>query len=270
MSLAEIQRALADVFRAATPVTASAERVVLAEEVASGNERLSPVMQFEIYREQFFLRHVDVLGEDFRSLAYVLGDDGFGALTTAYLRAFPPCSFSLRDLGKDLARFVGRAHPWADDALLSDLARVEWAFVEAFDAPAGPALALEDVTLVPEDAWPSARIVLQPPLRRLALRHAALDYRLAIRRGEAVTSRPEARASFAAVFRRSGALECIDLDAEAYALLEALAEGTALGEACERVASACGATEDAFQARVGAWFQQWTALGIIGRIELAP
>ena len=264
-----MQRALADVLRGKSPVTSDLESTAFADGIASGNERLTPAMQLEIYREQFFLRHLDVLREDFRSLAHLLGDAAFDSLARAYLQANPPRSFTLRDLGVDLARFVETAPPWADDALLADHARVEWAFVACFDASSAPALALADVVGVAEDARPSARVVLQPSVQRLFLRHAAHDYRLAIRNGEAALGRPEAKPSWVVVFRGPAALQCVDLEPDAYALLDELARETPLGDACERVAASSRATEEAFQARVGAWFQQWTALGLLSRVELA-
>lgn len=270
MSLASVQRALAHLLRGATSIAADAESSALAEEIASGSERLSPAMQLDIYREQFFLRHSGILREDFRSLAHLLGDEAFEALARAYLQAFPPRTFTLRDLGSDLARFVTTAPPWADDALLADLARIEWAFVEAFDAPSASALDLATVASVPEDAWPSSRVVLQPSVQLLSLGHAAHDYRLAIRNDEPVAGPPEVRASYVVVFRGPTALQCMDLEAEAHALLDELARGTPLGEACERVAASSGAAEEVFQEKVGAWFQQWTALGFISRVELAP
>lgn len=269
MSLVDMQRSLADILRRASPVASDVASTALADGIASGNERLTPAMQLDIYREQFFLRHLDVLREDFRSLAHLLGDETFEALATAYLQAFPPRSFTLRDLGADLVRFVATAPRWADDALLADLGRVEWAFVECFDAPSAPALALADLEGVPEEAWPSAIVVLQPSVQRLTLRHAAHDYRLAIRNGEAALGRPEARPSQVVVFRGPTALQCLDLEHDAYALLDELARGAPLGDACERVAASSGATEDAFQEQVGAWFQQWTTLGLISRVELA-
>jgi hypothetical protein len=269
MSLASLQRALAEVLRGPRPMAGDAERTNLAAEIATGNDRLSPAMQLDVYREQFFLRHLDALRDDFSSLVHLLGADSFEALGKAYLQAFPPRSFTLRDLGRELAGFVASTSPWNEDPLLAELASVEWAFVEAFDAASAPALALADVAGVPEDAWPSSRIVLQPFVQRLSLAHAAHDYRLAVRNDEPPAARPEARTAYVIVFRGPAALHCLELDADAYALLDELARGAPLGEACERVAASSGADEAAFHDDVGAWFQQWTALGWISAIELA-
>ena len=268
--LAATQRALAELMRGASPVAADDVRARLAAQLAAGNDSLSPAEQVDVYRAQYLLRHLDVLREDFPTLEHVLGDARFEALVWAYLQAFPPRSFSLRDLGADLAGFVATTAPWADDPLLADLARFEWAFVEAFDAPDAPPLELAAVAAVAEDAWPSARLVLQPSVQRLSLRYPAHDVRVAVRSGDAsaVVVRPAPSPSHVVVFRGRERLQSLAIDAEAYALLDELARGTALGDACESVATASGASLVAFEEKVGAWFQEWTALGWLSRVEL--
>ena len=268
--LAAMQRALADALRAATPIAGEQAASDLADGLAQGSARLTPAMQLDIYREQFFLRHRDVLREDFASLERLLGQDAFDALGSAYLQAFPPSSFTLRDLGKELPRFVREREPWSRDGLLSDLARVEWAFVEAFDAADVAALDAADVAAIAEDAWPSKRILFAPSVQRLALAHAAHDLRLAVRSGDAppgALARPAPAPCWVLVFRGPASLQCLEVEASSFALLDALANGSPLGEACERVALSSGDTEAAFEEKVGAWFQQWTALGLVRGIE---
>ena len=65
-----------------------------------------------------------------------------------------------------------------------------------------------------------------------------------------------------------GTLQYIDIDAVAYQLVGKLADGMPLAAACEEVAVETGvALGSDLEARVGAWFQQWTALGWISRID---
>jgi hypothetical protein len=274
--LASMQRAIAELVTGAAAVASDLQSAAVAEELAAGNDRLSPAEQLDVYREQYLLRHLDVLREDFLTLEHALGDARFETLARAYLKALPPRSFSLRDLGVDLPRFVAETAPWSEDPLLADLARVEWAFVEAFDAPDAPPLDLATVAAVPEDAWPSARLVLQPSVQRLALRYPAHEARLAVRSGELSAAeamkrppRPPPTPTYVVLFRGAERLQCLAIDPDAYALLDELARGTALGDACERVATAFGASGASFEEKVGAWFQQWTALGWLSRVDLA-
>jgi hypothetical protein len=271
--LASMQRAIAELVTGAAPVASELQSAAVAEELAAGNDRLSPAEQLDVYREQYLLRHLDVLREDFLTLEHALGDTRFETLAKAYLKALPSRSFSLRDLGVDLPRFVAETAPWSEDPLLADLARLEWAFVDAFDAPDAPPLDLATVTAVPEDAWPSARLVLQPSVQRLALRYPAHEARLAVRSGEPSAAeamkRPPPTPTYVVLFRGAERLQCLAIDPDAYALLDELARGTALGDACERVATASGASGASFEEKVGAWFQQWTALGWLSRVDLA-
>ena len=263
--LAAQQSALAQVLRRASSLAEDAESASIATAIAAGNARLSPSEQIDIYREQYFLRHVDVLREDFGSLVHLLGEGAFGELARAYLAAHPPSSFTLRHLGHAMEPFVVANEPWRRDPLVRDLARADWAFVEAFDAADAPALDPRTLAALPEDAWPGVRVVFQPSLQRLAMAFPAHEYRLAVRGGSA-PERPEARASFVVVYRGPEVLHCLELEADAYALLDALARGAPLGEACEAAAGSSGASPEAFQAALGGWFQRWTSLGWIRRV----
>src|SRR5262245_10531800 len=113
----------------------SADARGFAELEIGGNDRLSPVEQLEIYREQFWLRHTSSLVEDFPGLSGILGQASWEQLVEAYLAAVTPESYTLRDLGQRLPEFVARASFLEHRELCTDMARLEWAYVEAFDAP---------------------------------------------------------------------------------------------------------------------------------------
>ena len=248
------QQALAALLQRRSSVADDAE----ANAIATGNDRLQGGAQVEIYREQFFLRHVDALRDDFGSLAHFLGREAFASLARDYLAAHPPSSFFLRDLGQALPSFV-------TDARLRDLAHVEWAFVEAFDAGSLPALAASDLTSLREAAWASLRIPLQPSVRLLALAYPAHEYRAAVRRSETpppLTPRP----TFLAIYRGPRSLHSLELEPAAHALLTHLASLTPVGEACEVAARMAPSV----LAELGGWFQQWTSLGFLAKPRPRP
>lgn len=260
------QAALADVMRRATTLVEDPYGSAIANEIASGNDRLSPVEQVDIYREQFFLRHVDALREDFRSLEHLLGDDAFEELARAYLAACPPTSYTLRDLGVAMDAFVRTHEPWSKDPFVADLARTEWAFVDAFDGPNSPPFDPSMLGTATEEQWPGARIVLQAAMRRVVLAHPAHEYRASVKAEES-PSRPEAKPTWLVVFRGKENLQYIDIENDAFELLEELAKGTPLGEACERAAKASNVAPESFEAKLGQWFQEWTTFGWISRVQ---
>jgi Putative DNA-binding domain len=264
--LAATQATLADVLRRATSLKGDPDLVARAERIASGNDRLSPVEQVDIYREQFWLRHVDVLREDFASIEHALGEEAFERLAKDYLTACPSASFSLRDLGVDMPRFLAESRPWSDDPFLAELARVEWAFVDVFDGRDAPPFDPATIAGVAEEAWPGARLVLHPALQRLSLRWPAHDYRIAVRKDE-VPVRPESRSCHVVVYRGPSVLHCLEIDGDAAAMLDELARGVPLGEACERAAGASGSDLATFEGKLAGWFSEWTALGWIRAVR---
>jgi hypothetical protein len=266
-TLASEQRELAELLRRPESLTASPSDAARAEAIATGNDRLSPVEQVDIYREQFFLRHVDSLREDFASIEHLLGGDAFEELAKAYLAAHPPNGYDLGKIGFAMRRFVAETSPWKEDPLVADLAAAEWAFIEAFDGPDAPPLDMASVATVPEDAWPRARLTVHPSAQLLALAYPSTDYRVAARKDEG-PPRPEPAATHVVVYRGTEVLHFLDVEPDAFALLSELARGVPLGEACERAATVSGAPAADFEAKLGGWFSHWTQLGWIVRVDV--
>jgi len=263
--LEELQRLFGESIVREAPLEESDEARSAAEEVAAGSHRLSPLAQLSVYREQFWIRHVGCLAEDYATLQALLGETGFETLVAAYLGAHPPTKFRLRDLGERLPSFVAERSPWAEDALLADVARVEWAFVDAYDAADAPPLDAASLGGVAEDAWSGARLTFHPSLQPLALRHPANDLRIAFRTQQRV-ERPEPADTFLVIYRRDLLLYAEALDELAFALLTRLMAGETLGEAGERVGQSSGRGAEV-EAKIGEWFARWASLGWLSRIE---
>ena len=270
--LGALQDFVARAVRELEPLGEHAEIALATPALVAGNARLSPVQQLDIYREQFWLRHVAVMEEDFVSLHTLLGHDAFHELSRDYLTAHPPRSFTLRDLGDELATFLAASPKYAGDALLADLARLEWCFVEAFDASEAPPLDVSRIAAAREEDWPRATLVLHPSVQRVVLAHPAHAYRAAARRyqsdGGDAPARPAPARTCVVVYRGPEVLHYIDLEPPAFALLDALASGTPLEQACERAAAEAGIGDaSALEGQVGAWFQQWTGLGWVSEVR---
>ena len=205
--------------------------------------RLSSVDQLDIYREQFWARHVHSLEDDFAIARHFIGETAFFEL--AATRA-----------------------PFVDDAMLREAMRLDWAFMEAFDAPRGTPFDPSSIAGATEDAWPRATIVFDPSVRPLALGWPLHEIRAAIRQGES-PARPPPRACFVVVFRGPESLHYAEIEPMAFALLEALRGGAELGAACEAVAKAHGVADaDELGPKVGAWFQEWTANGWVSAVRV--
>ena len=255
MSLSELRRLFGEAISSAEPVDEARARFV-----ARGDR--APTTQLETYREQFWLRHVGCMAEDYPALQAVVGEEAFQELCRRYFEAHPAKSYLLRDLGIDFAKFLAES---GAPRLHVDLARVEWAFVEGFDAANAPPLDPNAVAQIREDEWPRALIRLHPSMRLLDLAYPAEELRSRFRR-EGTVVIPEAAESFLAVYRRELLLYVEVLDRPAHALLARLARGEALGPASEAVAA--DAPPGLVEERLGAWFQRWTAIGLVCGVDV--
>lgn len=120
-----------------------------------------------IYHNAYLSRLQQVLRHDFSAIVYWLGDDEFAALTEAYIRRYPSAHCSVRWLGERFAKFILEHLVAEQSAPLAELARLEWAFTLAFDAPEGKTLTVTDMAqLLPED-WPSLQVTLAPSVQQV-------------------------------------------------------------------------------------------------------
>src|SRR5262249_56053977 len=93
-----------------------------------------------------------------------VGTGAFPPVARAYLAEHPSEHPSVRPVGRHLPAFLASRPPPAAPAWLPDLARLEWARVEVFDAPDARPIGMADLLALPEPEWPEARLRAIPPL----------------------------------------------------------------------------------------------------------
>ena len=121
--------------------------------------------RIRVYSNAYYLRLRDVLREDFPRVAALLGRERFEDVVCGYFEVFPSKQPSVRHLGHALAEFLGRREDIPK--CLADLAELEWARVEVFDAPDAERATIDEVASAPADAWPSLRFSVVPAIRTL-------------------------------------------------------------------------------------------------------
>jgi hypothetical protein len=241
----------------------------------TGNERLKPVEQLEIYRQQFWLRHTASLVEDFPGLGGILGQAEWERLVEAYLEAGSPESWTLRELGRGFPAHVSASFSLPHHALCSDMARLEWQFIELFDAADCPPLDLTKITRLPAGALETGRILLNPALSLLRVGYAVADLRqrLLARRSTApeqpAPAIPEPEPQLLVLYRAEDRrLYHRPVGPEAFALLEGMGRGLPLVAACEHALEQAPEHAERLQRNVGTWFQDWAKRGWI--VDVVP
>jgi Putative DNA-binding domain len=217
--------------------------------------------------------------EDFPGLRAVLGDKRFEAMSKRYLVDCPSQSFTLRNLGSRLEGWL-RKHPkWAGpkQTLAVDIARLEWADIEAFDGKVEAALQPEDLQA---DAGASLKLRLQPYVRLLDLKYPVDDLLLEVRKEDEDTDfasnafqerhkrkRVQAVAKlkpaeiFLAVHRVDDSVYFRRIEREEFAILSALRDGQALGKAIEIAFRGSRVPVGKRPGLVQQRFQTWATLG---------
>ncbi len=251
----------------------------VAAEFIAPNSRLSPFERLEIYNRQYWFRVLSGIAEDFSVLRAVIGAGKFDELSIAYLTAHPSRSFSLRNLGSKLVEwleahpeFAGRRH-----ALAVDVARIEWAFVEAFDNAENTPLTLEQIATLNGDSL----LAVQPHVRLLALNYPADEVALALHNGEkrqaseagvkheggddepARLPNLRRRAVWVAAHRVDFFVYYRRMEREEFQMLEAIRAGQPLGAALESAFNESRIAEPRRAGRVRTWFATWAELGWI-------
>jgi len=231
--------------------------VVLPSRTLGAKERLG------LYHGMYVLRMAEALESDYPALAHFLGDRWHGVVRR-YVTAHPSRSYTLNHLGRHLAGWLLEAPGLAQRQFCSELARLEWAVSESFDADETPRLGEAQIAAVPADGWSEARLVPSAALRLVALRWNANEWLDSAKDERHEHPRPYRRASWVAVFRRNYSVYRHELSQPAFRLLSDLVAGAAVGPA---LASALRRRAAPAPETLQRWFQGWAADGLFTRIE---
>ncbi len=99
----------------------------------------------------------------------VLGDEEFAALGAAFVAAQPSVHRSIRWYGGELAQFLARRPPYAEQPIFAELALLEWTLAEVFDAADADPKPRAALSAIDPSAWGELRFAFHPSLRRLHL-----------------------------------------------------------------------------------------------------
>ncbi len=256
----------------------------VAESFIAPNSRLTAFERLEIYNRQYWFRVLGSLAEDFRAVRAVIGAKRFEALTIAYLAEHPSRSFTLRNLGSHLPEWLA-AHPELGgrrNRLALDAARIEWAFIEAFDSAEREPLTIEQIATLDGNS----RLALQPHLQLIALNFPVDDLVLELHKRQkrqaseaGIQHEDEERQSvkvpqlrprptWLAAHRVDLSVYYRRLEREEYQILTAIRQGLALAQAIEPGFANSRISANRQAEKVQAWFGAWAELGWICAPEL--
>lgn len=130
--------------------------------------------RFAAYRRNFWANHRNPLAATYRVVEMLVGSAAFHGLATAYVAGHPSANADLNFYGADFGDFLAGDAVAAANPYLPDVARLEWALLEAYGAADAPAFDFAALAAVP----PERQVALRP-LSAPGLALLASDYPLA-------------------------------------------------------------------------------------------
>jgi hypothetical protein len=238
---------------------ADVDRVILPSKTLTAVERVG------VYQGMYLLRMIEALEGDYPAVAHFLGDEEFAEVVTRYVAAHPSTSYSFNRLGERFPEFLRESRGVRKKSFVADLARLELAVTEVFDAPESPAWPADAVAKVPHDDWPTA--VLRPiaAFRLGAFAHPVNAYLQSVK--EENHDHPDVgrKASWVAVWRKRHEVWRLDLSKPAHDFLAALAKGRPFGKA---VATTARGLQGNPGDQLFRWLRDWVAEGMFQGVEV--
>jgi hypothetical protein len=226
------------------------------------SQQLNSVERLSIYGNMYFWRLTEILAEEFPTVRHLLGPELFGKVVRDYVTRHPSTHYSLTQLGSKFSAYLAdEADNLPDREFAADVATVERAMEDVFDAGRVEPIRFEDLTAIPIERWSDVRLQTIPALRLLQLDYPVNTYITAVREDRQMDI-PAAVPAFVAVYRHNYRVWRIDLDVQRFTLLAALHQGGSLGAALDLCAALPEADSASLMDAVSGWFREWTSEGL--------
>ena len=242
----------------------SGDDTVLAEILDSPNEKRETL--YGVYRYAYGSRLVEAMRSEHELLHGYLGDETFDAMGRAYVAANPSQHPNLRWFSHALPDFLKSTAPYSEHPELSELAALEKALNDAFDAREGPITSLADMAGFAPEIWNGLKFQAHPSALRLDLSSNASAIWLALKNDE---TPPEAAAldepSRLLVWRQDVTPMFRELSAEEAMMWDEATSGIPFGVLCSMLAT--HDDPDGAAARGAGYLHGWITSGILSGVS---
>ncbi|MBS0530786.1 MAG: putative DNA-binding domain-containing protein [Proteobacteria bacterium] len=161
----------------------SGDGTVLAEILDSSKEKREVL--FGVYKYAYASRLVEAMRNDHELLHTYLGDEMFDEMGHAYVAARPSQHPNLRWFSQGVPEFLSSTEPYCNYPVLAELAELEKALNDSFDATDAPVVAIADLAAVAPEAWNDLTFQAHPSARRIDFATNAAAIWIALKNEEA-------------------------------------------------------------------------------------
>jgi len=219
---------------------------------------------FGVYRHAYGSRLLEALLHDHPLLHRYLGDEMFDAMGQAYVAATPSHRPNLRWFSQGLPEFVKTTEPYSNHRVIADLAALEKALNDAFDAADAPVLTLADMAGFAPEVWSTLRFKPHPSSRLLDVSTNAAAIWLALKKDE---TPPDARDEPARllIWRQEVTPMFREPSAEEAMMWDEAANGVSFGVLCTMLATYDD--PDGAAARAAGYLHGWVTSGLLSEVS---
>ena len=158
-SLAELQQSFCEALRSSAPPDQALLNELLDDGIA--------LQRFNIYRNNFIVLNGDALADMYPVIKRLVGDAAFRMLASAYVRSYPPGERTLLLYGKEFPGFLESIPELTEFPYLADVARLEYAWTDAYHAEDVPWLEAHQVSGLSGEAFEALHLRPHPSVHLL-------------------------------------------------------------------------------------------------------
>jgi len=138
-----------------------------------------------LYGNAYTLRLKEALTTDYERLHSYLGDELFETLMQHYIVSYPSHHPSLRYFSQHMVDLIERLEPFNQLPEVAEIARIEQAFADSFDAANCQSVTLDQLAELEPETWATLTLCFHGAVQLLPQRHNSFQIWQALSREEA-------------------------------------------------------------------------------------
>ncbi len=222
--------------------------------------------RLDIYASAYRLRLKEAITTDYDKLALYLGEDRFDQLMDLYIDKFPSHTANLRYFSVNLPELIRNNADYAHIEEVYELACIERAFADSFDAKDLQFATIDDLAALPEQAWATLIFKFQKSVQILWLDHNSFPIWKALAEEEIPPKAQKSSPTAWILWRKSDLISHYRmLETEEIAILALAMQGENFAVMCEKLLEFYNEEETPIKA-IG-FLQTWIAEEMLADFE---
>jgi hypothetical protein len=191
-------------------------------------------IRLEIYEDAYYLRLLESLQSDYEVFYALVGEETFDLMGRAYIQAFPSTFRSVRWFGKEFAAFLRASDFLTKKPWLIEMAEFEWALTQVFDGENFSGVTVEEMAVIPFEAWPNLRFILRPIFTLLMFEWNTPAIWSAFKEKQKIIKPKKAKLTWM-LWRKTFEVQFASLQPDEKAMLIAMQQQETFGAICEKL-----------------------------------